>query len=248
VSHSREQIVQTAIAVLDREGVKGLTLRGLAAELGGGLGSIYWYVEGKDQLVELACDELIGQALIAAGVAAGIDDEAVESPSDDLPSPRMEVDLATADPALLGAAATLRRIAVSLFAQMERHPWLATQAQLSGGERRNGLLVWEHFGRPLAAMGLTRRQQFHGSTALTGYVIGVAAEMSAQDQAVDPTLTGAQQLDQIVERWRAPEYAEFTWIRSISSEFRRHDDLAQFVAGLDLLLAGLVRQADSRRS
>lgn len=237
VTHSREQIVGTAIAVLDAEGLKGLTLRGLAAELGGGLGSIYWHVEGKDQVVELACDELVGRALAAA--------ESGEQ-GDDVPSPPLTVDLGTSDPAVLAAATTMRRIALALFGQMDRHPWLAGQVQLSGG-RPNGLRVWEHMGRPLAAMGLTPRQQFHGSTALLGYVVGVAAQMSSQDAVIDPALDADEQLELVVSRWQDLDATEFPWIRSMAEEFRRHEDLEQFAAGLDLLVLGLVRQVTGER-
>jgi AcrR family transcriptional regulator len=226
-THSLDQIVDTAIAMLDRDGTGGLTLRGLAAELGGGLGSIYWYVAGKAELLDLACDTLIGRALTA----------------DDVPAPPMEVELDTDDPVVLEAAATVRRISLALFAEMDRHPWLAAQTQLGSAERPNGLRVWEQVGRALAAMGLTPRQQFHGSTAITGYVIGVGAEMSAQDDAADLTLSKEEQLDRFVERWQGKEYDELPWIRSMSEQFRRHDDLAQFAAGLDLLLLGLARQA-----
>ncbi len=218
--------------MLDAHGVRGLTLRGLAAELGGGLGSIYWYVSGKYELLELACDELIGRALDAADTEERL-----------VPSPPMEVDLGTDDEAVLDAVRSLRRVGLALFDQMDRHPWLAAQAQLGGAERSNGLRVWESMGRPLAAMGLTERQQFHGSTALTGYVVGVAAEMSLQDRAADPDLPKGEQLDLVVGRWQSPDYDDFPWIRSMTEQFRGHDDIVQFAAGLDLLLLGLVRQA-----
>lgn len=237
-SHSREQIVGTAIAILDREGPKGLTLRGLAAELGGGLGSVYWYVESKDQLVALACDELIGRALTAAGVDGA-------EPDPGLPAPPMEVDLGTDDPTLVEAAAAVRRISLAVFAEMDRHPWLAGTHTQVGGERPNDLRLWEHLGRPLAAMGLSPRQQFHGSTAVMGYVVGVSAAMAAQGEGVepDPTLTKEEHLAQMAARWQQPEYDELSWLRSMSDEFAHHDDVAQFAAGLDLLILGLVRQA-----
>lgn len=221
--------------MLDREGNKGLTLRGLAAELGGGLGSVYWYVKGKDELLDLVCDELYGRALAAA--------LAEPAAGDGVPGPTMEVDLGTDDPEVLAQAARLRRLSLALYAQMEQHPWLAQQAQLSGAGRSNSMLVWEHMGRPLAAMGLTPRQQFHGSTALTGYVVGVSAEMASQHDAVDPSLSKDEQLGRITARWEQEESGELTWMRSISDEFRTHNDLEQFAAGLDLLILGLVRQA-----
>ena len=97
-------------------------------------------------------------------------------------------------------------------------------------------------------MGLSPRQQFHGSTAISGYVIGVAAEMSAQDLHADPDRSKTEQLDEIVSGWLATDPAEFSWIHSIADEFRSHDDDDQFAAGLDLLLGGLVRQAVGREA
>ena len=233
-THSLEQILSTAIAVLDRDGTKGLTLRGLAAELGGGLGSVYWYVDGKAEVLTLVCDALVGEALARAEAAA---------PSGDRPDgPELE----TSDPAIVAAVAEIRRTAIALFEQTQIHPWLAPQLQVQGADAPNALRYWERLGRPLAAMGLSPRQQFHGSTAISGYVIGVAAEMAAQDLHADPERSKTEQLDEIVSGWLATDPAEFSWIHSIADEFRSHDDDDQFAAGLDLLLGGLVRQAVAR--
>src|SRR6478735_8163966 len=61
-SLSLDSILDAAIELLDRDGVPGLTLRRLAAELGGGLGSVYWHVAGKEALVDLAIDAVLGRA------------------------------------------------------------------------------------------------------------------------------------------------------------------------------------------
>lgn len=230
-SHSLEQILATAIAILDRDGIRGLTLRGLAAELGGGLGSVYWYVDGKDQLLAQVCDALVGEALAQAG--------ADQSAGATVGS----TDLGTSDPTVVAAVAELRRTAMALFRQTQVHPWLAPQLQVQGAGSPNALRFWESLGRPLAAMGLNTRQQFHGSTAISGYVTGVAAEMAAQDLHADRDRPQAEQLDEIVSGWLAEDPEAYPWIRSIADEFRAHDDEDQFAAGLDLLLGGLVRQA-----
>lgn len=221
-----------AIAVLDREGAKGFTLRGLAAELGGGVGSVYWYVDGKGEMLTLACDALVGEALERADAAAAPEGRA-DGPE-------------TPDGAIGAAVAELRRTAIALFEQTQLHPWLALQLQVQGVGSSNALLFWERLGRPLAAMGLNPREQFHGSTAISGYVIGVAAEMAAQDVQADPERAKAEQLDEIVSGWLDTDPADYPWIHSIADEFRHHDDDEQFAAGLDLLLVGLVRQAVER--
>jgi AcrR family transcriptional regulator len=59
-SLSVEAVVAAAIAVLDEAGVAGLSMRRVAEKLDTGAASLYAYVSGKDELLELVFDELIG--------------------------------------------------------------------------------------------------------------------------------------------------------------------------------------------
>ncbi|WP_191892451.1 TetR/AcrR family transcriptional regulator C-terminal domain-containing protein, partial [Streptomyces griseoaurantiacus] len=58
---SREQIVRAAVELLDAEGADGLSMRRLGAKLGAGATSLYWHVANKDELLELAFDEVMGE-------------------------------------------------------------------------------------------------------------------------------------------------------------------------------------------
>ena len=58
---SQEQIVKTAMALLDEEGISGLSMRKLAARLGAGATSLYWHVPTKDDLIDLLIDEIWGE-------------------------------------------------------------------------------------------------------------------------------------------------------------------------------------------
>ncbi|GAB3211223.1 TetR/AcrR family transcriptional regulator [Marinactinospora endophytica] len=62
---SRERIVAATIALLDREGATALTMRKVAAELGVHATSLYWYVERREDLVDLAVDEILAEAAAA---------------------------------------------------------------------------------------------------------------------------------------------------------------------------------------
>ncbi|TDC93609.1 TetR family transcriptional regulator [Nonomuraea deserti] len=55
---SREEIVRAAVEMLDGEGLGGLSMRKLGARLSAGATSLYWYVANKDELLELAYDEV----------------------------------------------------------------------------------------------------------------------------------------------------------------------------------------------
>jgi len=57
----RQQIVRTAIAIADREGLNALTMRRIAQQLGAGTMSLYWHVRDKDELIELMRDEVAGE-------------------------------------------------------------------------------------------------------------------------------------------------------------------------------------------
>lgn len=59
VGLSRERIVQAALGFVDREGLDGLTVRGLAAELGVGAMTLYGYFRTKDELLDALADAAV---------------------------------------------------------------------------------------------------------------------------------------------------------------------------------------------
>ncbi|WP_410630444.1 GntR family transcriptional regulator [Amycolatopsis sp. cmx-4-83] len=58
---TRDQIVRTAIAVADAEGLAALSMRGIAARLGVAAMAPYRYVTGKEELVLLMADAAYGE-------------------------------------------------------------------------------------------------------------------------------------------------------------------------------------------
>ncbi|PPK66404.1 TetR/AcrR family transcriptional regulator [Actinokineospora auranticolor] len=60
-SLSRETIVAAAVRILRAEGVDGVSMRRVAAELGTGPASLYAHVANKDELLELLFDEVVGE-------------------------------------------------------------------------------------------------------------------------------------------------------------------------------------------
>ena len=55
---TRDQIVRAAIDLLDSEGLKGLSMRGLGKRLGSAATAVYWHVGSKDNLITLAGDHV----------------------------------------------------------------------------------------------------------------------------------------------------------------------------------------------
>ncbi|TIX01609.1 MAG: TetR family transcriptional regulator [Mesorhizobium sp.] len=56
---SRDRIVATAVELLDAQGMDGLTMRRLADCLGSGVMSLYWHVDNKEDVFDLALDSVL---------------------------------------------------------------------------------------------------------------------------------------------------------------------------------------------
>ncbi len=58
-----DEVVDAGIEVVDAEGLAGLSVRGLATRLGLGTMSLYTYVPGRDELVVLMVDQVLGRTI-----------------------------------------------------------------------------------------------------------------------------------------------------------------------------------------
>ncbi|HEY9327702.1 MAG TPA: helix-turn-helix domain-containing protein [Streptomyces sp.] len=212
-----EAVLTAAVALLDEAGEQALTLRALAARLGTGVGSIYWYVSGKDELLDRAIDHVLGGVLTAVEARAGSDD-----PIDDL-----------------------REMAVTLFDAIVDRPWLGAHFMRNIAERGNSLRLYEQLGRPTLRLDLTPRQRFHAVSAVVGVVVGSAIDLGQEPprEVLDGSVGRDEFLGRYAEMWRELDAGEYPFMRDITDEFDGHDDKEQFLAGLELTLTGLRLQA-----
>jgi AcrR family transcriptional regulator len=94
----RDRITEVTVRLLDAEGLAGFSMRRLAAELSVTAMSVYWYVDTKDDLLELALDAVMGEL--------------------ELPDPEADEDWRD----------QLRTLAHGYRAVLIRHPWLSPLA------------------------------------------------------------------------------------------------------------------------
>lgn len=216
-SHSMESVLTEAVALLDQAGEPALTFRALASRLGTGVGSIYWYVDSKDELLDRATDHVLAGVLKDTEQYAGAKD-----PIDDL-----------------------RSIAVTLFDAIASRPWLGAYFMRDTGTQPNGLLIYERLGQQVLRLGLPPRESFNAVSAVLGFVIGIAADLGQEppEEVLDGTTTREEYIERYADQWRAMDAQAYPFLHYIIDEFARHDDTDQFRAGLDLLLAGLRLQA-----
>ncbi|MGH8966341.1 MAG: TetR family transcriptional regulator, partial [Actinomycetes bacterium] len=67
---TRARIVEAAVALLDEEGIERLTMRRLAERLGVVAPSLYWHVDTKDDVLDLAVDAIFGEVPPEAAAGA----------------------------------------------------------------------------------------------------------------------------------------------------------------------------------
>ena len=213
-----EAVLTEAVGLLDEAGEAALTFRALAARLGGGVASIYWYVQNKDELLDRAADHVMATVLEATEKFVTLDDP-IEA---------------------------LRNIGVALYDAAVERPWLASYFLRNTGFQPNSLRLYERVGEQVMRLHLSPRQTFHAASAVVGFVVGLAADMGQElpDEVLRGELNRDQYMQRVTSQWRALDPAEYPFLNTILDEFEHHQDAEQFRAGLDLLLDGLRRQAD----
>ncbi|MFG1775001.1 TetR/AcrR family transcriptional regulator [Micromonospora sp. NPDC049051] len=71
---SRQRIVDAAVTLLDGHGIDGLTMRRLAQQLDVTSTALYWHVKTKDDVLDLAVDQIFGDVRLPRDVGDWRDD------------------------------------------------------------------------------------------------------------------------------------------------------------------------------
>ncbi|WP_318205468.1 TetR/AcrR family transcriptional regulator [Streptomyces sp. SCL15-4] len=207
---SRERIVTAAVELLDTVGEGGLTFRALSERLETGPGAIYWHVTGKTELLVAATDAVV--ATIVAG------DDTGATPQE-----------------------AIRALALGVFDAIDAHPWLGTLlARLPRTPGRSPMLpVFERIGRQVRALHVPEAARFTAASALMAYILGVAGQNAANTRAARPDTDRTAFLDATATAWTELDPDRYSFTREVAGQLREHDDREEFLAGIDLILAGI---------
>lgn len=127
----------------------------------------------------------------------------------------------------------IRAIAAEVFDTVEEHPWVGTQLSRAPWTGAT-LQIFERIGQQLNG-----RNQFTSAITLVSYIIGISAQNAGQGRALPPGTTRAAYLAAEAERWKNLDAAAYPFTRRVSAQLRKHDDRAEFLAGLELILSGI---------
>jgi AcrR family transcriptional regulator len=235
---SVERIVRRSIELADAEGLGALSMRRVAETLGVSAMSLYTYVPGKGELLDLMLDAVYGEqaaALEAVAEKAG-----------------------AAEGAWRGGLEARARIDWSLY---ERHPWLAQVASARAVLGPNETAVLDRSLRIVSDIGLSAREMVAVVDVIAMYVGGMARH--AVDIAEGPKRTGktddewwterAPLMDEVYDWSRYPTVVAVSEAGGFDAPVGATSYLMQFLVddfefGLQRLLDGIEALVAARRA
>ncbi len=98
--------------------------------------------------------------------------------------------------------------------------------------------IFEGIGHQLQALDVSEQVQFDGASALLNYILGLAGQHAAGARLLPPTRIGRR------SSRRSPHggpssIPTYPFVHRLATQLPDHDDREQFLAGIDLILAGI---------
>ncbi|MFD5101915.1 TetR/AcrR family transcriptional regulator [Streptomyces albidochromogenes] len=216
-----DRIVTAAIAVADAEGIDAVSMRRLSADLGTGTMSLYRYVPGKAELLDLMLDRVQGEPL-----------DAVDA--------REPADWRTA----------MESMARTHLALLRRHPWLLKINQARTVLGPSAVRGLETSVAALQGMGLRDQELISSIIAVQSFVVGVARMEAEADEAAKETGQSHEEFwtSQLPYLEQAMASGEFPLVAGLDEDaFDTGFDhfafgLRRLVAGFEVLVAKRARQ------
>jgi AcrR family transcriptional regulator len=138
-----------------------------------------------------------------------------------------------------GPEQAIRAIGLGMFDAIDAHPWVGAELTRSPGQMPM-LRILEGIGQQVRALGVPEQALWAATSALLNYVLGVAGQNAANTlHARQHSLVRSSFLDAMATAWTGLDADDFPFTRSIAGQLRDHDDRADFLAGIDLILDGI---------
>ena len=133
----------------------------------------------------------------------------------------------------------IREVSLALFDEVDKRPWIATALAQAPGSMPS-IRILERFGQQIRKMGIDPAVEWSVVATLLNYVLGVGGQNAANaEMARDLGLDRELFLRAIAKDWSNLNAAAFPFTRSMAAHLPAHDDRADFLTGLDLILAGI---------
>lgn len=132
----------------------------------------------------------------------------------------------------------IRALALGVFDAIDAHPWVGSHLAREAGQSAMPQL-FEGIGGRLQELGVPERAQFDSASAIVNYVLGVAGQNAANARMLTHGPDRTAFLGMVAERWARLDPAQYPFVHQVAAQLPEHDDREQFLAGIDLILAGI---------
>jgi AcrR family transcriptional regulator len=213
-------IVRAAIDLADAEGLVALSMRRIAAALGVGAMSLYRYVPGKSELVDLMVDEVYRE------------------------------DIATAEALAGDWRARLEAYGRQEWALYLRHPWMLQIAQGRPMLGPNSMRSTDIALRAVDGIGLTEDEMLATVVTLSSFVAGLAKTTIEAMQAADRTGISDEEWWEIQGEYVGPAVVagELPMLTKVGEAGAFNSMFDNFEFGLQRVLDGLGVLIEARRA
>jgi AcrR family transcriptional regulator len=213
-------IVRAAIDLADAEGLVALSMRRIAAALGVGAMSLYRYVPGKAELVDLMVDEVYAEDVPGGDVVGG------------------------------DWRARLEALGRQEWALYLRHPWILQIAQGRPMLGPNSMRATDMALRAVDDIGLTEDEMLGAVVTLSAFVSGLAKSTIEAMQAADRTGISDEDWWEIQGEYVGPAVVagELPMLTKVGEAGAFHSNFDNFEFGLQRVLDGLGALIESKRS
>ncbi|MFC0241578.1 TetR/AcrR family transcriptional regulator [Rhodopseudomonas telluris] len=154
----------------------------------------------------------------------------------------------TLNASLAGATpeATIRGLARGVFDMIDAHPWVGSALARAPG-RLPMVRILESIAQPVCALGVPDEERWATVGALLNYILGVGGQNAANGQLARTLgLDRSHFLGSVSTAWSELDPAEYPFTQGIAGRLLTHDDRADFLAGIDLILRGIDSARRSR--
>src|ERR1700733_2161115 len=133
----------------------------------------------------------------------------------------------------------IHAVALGVFDAMAAHPWIG--GQLARPPWQSTMLqIFENIGRQVQALGAPATAQFTSTSALLHYIIGAGGQNATNSRSLAALGDRQHVLDTEAALWEGLDPRDYAFTRTVAGQLRVHDDRAEFLAGIDLILAGVM--------
>jgi AcrR family transcriptional regulator len=130
-------------------------------------------------------------------------------------------------------------VALGVFTAIEAHPWLGPQLFTVPWQPAM-VRLWEQIGRPVEEMGVPEDSLFTAVSTLVSYIVGVGSRNAVNTHSLAAQDKRDDFLSAVAARWESLDPIEHSFVRRMAGQLRAHDDRVEFLAGIDIILSGLV--------